>query len=140
MLDPPPWRQNNMTYTLTQRAALTIAALVFIAAGLGHFLFPEALARFIPPYLPAPATLVLISGGFEIVGGVGLFSSRFRRWAAWGLSAMLISFLPANLFMAVHPADAGLPGVPIAVFWGRIALLPVMIWCLLWCTRPATQT
>ncbi len=129
-----------MTYTSTQRAAQAIAALVFIVAGLGHFLFSEALARFIPPYIPAPVALVLISGGFEIAGGVGLFLPRSRRWAAWGLSALLVSFLPANLFMATHPTDAGFPGIPIAVLWGRIALLPVMVWSLLWCTRPAAQT
>ncbi len=129
-----------MMYTLTQRAAQAIAALVFIVAGLGHLLFSEALARFIPPYIPAPVALVLISGGLEIAGGVGLSQPRSRRWAAWGLSALLVSFLPANLFMATHPADAGLPSIPTAVFWGRIALLPVMVWSLLWCTRPATRT
>ena len=129
-----------MTFTPIQIAAQRIAALLFTVAGLGHFLALQTLVRFIPPYLPAPEELVLLSGIFEIAGGVGLMLPRFRRWAAWGLSAMLISFLPANIFMAGHPAEAGLPGVPTVVFWGRIALLPVMIWCLLWCTRPADRT
>ncbi len=47
------------------------------------------------------------------------------------MSALLVSFLPANLFMATHPADAGPPSIPTAVFRGRIALLPVMVWSLL---------
>lgn len=118
-----------------------IAALIFLAAGIGHFLARDTLARFIPPYLPAAGALVLISGAFEIAGGIGLLVDRFRRWAAWGLSAMLVSFLPANLFMALNPADAGLPEVPEAIFWLRIAVLPLMVWCLFWCTRgnPATR-
>lgn len=126
-----------MTYTPVQRAVQWIAALLFTVAGLGHFLSPESLIRFIPPYLPDPATLVLLSGIAEVAGGMGLLLPRFRRIAAWGLAAMLISFLPANIYMAAHPAEAGLASVPTVVFWARIALLPVMIWCLLWCSRPA---
>ncbi len=127
-------------YTRTQHAAQMIAALVFMVAGVAHFLLPDTLIRFIPPYLPAAAALVAISGVFEIAGSAGLLLGRFRRWAAWGLSAMLVSFLPANLFMAMHPAEAGFPGVPKVIFWARIALLPLMVWCLLWCTRQTKRS
>lgn len=123
-------------YTPAQRALQTMWAMVFIGAGVGHFLFSAALSQFIPTYLPGALALVLISEVFEIAGGVGMFLPRFRRMAAWGSSALLISFLPANIFMGMHPVEAGFPGVPAGVFWARIAILPAMVWCLLWCTRP----
>jgi uncharacterized membrane protein len=134
------WVGGLLMFRPAQRAIQMIAATVFIAAGFAHFLFPDILARFIPPYLPAATALVLLSGAFEVMGGVGMLLSRFRGIAAWGLSAMLISFLPANLFMAMRPVEAGLAGVPSAVFWARIALLPVMVWGLLWCARPGKLT
>ncbi len=123
-------------YTPKQRPLQADWAMLFIRAGVGHFLFSTALGRFIPPYLPDALQLVLISGVFEMAGGVAMLLTRFRRPAAWGLSAMLISFLPANIFMGMHPAEAGLPGVPPGIFWARIVLLPFMVWGLVWCTRP----
>jgi uncharacterized membrane protein len=115
-----------------QRAVRLAAAVVFLAAGVAHFAAPAPLVRMIPPYLPAPLALVLLSGLAEMAGGAGLLIPRFRRTAGWGLSAMLVSFLPANLFMALHPAEAGFAAVPTVVFWSRILLLPVLIWGLLW--------
>jgi uncharacterized membrane protein len=122
-------------YTPSQRVLQVIWGIVFIVAGLGHFLFSTKLSRFIPPYLPGALALVLISGILEIAGGVGLILRRFRRAAGWGLSAMLVSFLPANVFMGMSPVEAGLPGVPAIVFWTRVAILPPMVWCMLWCTQ-----
>jgi uncharacterized membrane protein len=108
------------------------AALVFLVAGIGHFVAVDMLAGFIPPYLPAPAALVWISGAVEIAGGAGLLVAGYRRGAAWMLSLMLVSFLPANIFMATHPQKTGVGGLPVFVLWTRIALLPVMICGLLW--------
>jgi uncharacterized membrane protein len=108
------------------------AALVFLVAGIAHFVAVEMLARFIPPWLPAPVALVWISGAVEVAGGAGLLVAGFRRGAAWMLSLMLVSFLPANIFMATHPLEAGVGGLPVLVLWTRIALLPVMVGGLFW--------
>jgi uncharacterized membrane protein len=51
-----------------------------------------------PRYLPAPLTLVYISGFFEIIGGLGLIIPKFRTISAWGLMALLVAVLPANIY------------------------------------------
>jgi uncharacterized membrane protein len=112
------------------------AATIFATAGIAHFLVPAPLARMIPPYLPGHFTLVLVSGLFEIGGGIGLLVPRLRRMAAWGLSALLVAILPANVHMALHPGDAGFGACPSLLFWIRILLLPFFIWGLLWCSSP----
>jgi uncharacterized membrane protein len=112
------------------------AATIFATAGIAHFLVPAPLARMIPPYLPVHFALVLVSGLFEIGGGIGLLVPRLRRMAAWGLSALLVAILPANVHMALHPADAGFGACPSQLFWIRILLLPFFIWGLLWCLSP----
>ena len=84
------------------RAGFRIAlALLFIAAGIGHFVRTEFYVRIMPPYLPWHKELVLISGVFEILGGLGLLVPALRRAAGWGLLALLVAVFPANVQMAV---------------------------------------
>ena len=51
-----------------------LLAVFFIVAGCLHFIFPTNYMRVMPPWLPAHLGLVLVSGGFEIVGGIKLIS------------------------------------------------------------------
>ena len=121
-------------------AARFLLGVVFIAAGSLHFLIPQTYAAIVPPYLPAHLTLVYTSGFFEILGGVGLFGPlsfhgiHTRRFAAWGLVALLVAVMPANIYMATdHERFAFIP------LWAlrlRLPLqLPLMWWCWLY-TRP----
>ncbi|MCP4871403.1 MAG: DoxX family membrane protein [Proteobacteria bacterium] len=88
----------------------SIAALIFIGAGVLHFLNPEPFVLIVPPYLPAPELLVAISGVFEVLGGVGLLIPRTRVAAGWGLIALLIAVYPANVHMLVN--EVYLPDMP----------------------------
>ena len=56
--------------------------LLFVGAGLLHFLRPETYLRIMPPALPAPRLLVLLSGAAEVAGGLGLVLPATRRLAA----------------------------------------------------------
>jgi uncharacterized membrane protein len=118
-----------------QRIALAVASVFYVAAGSLHFIKPALYLRIMPPYIPWPIAMVWVSGGFEILGGVALLSPATRRAAAWGLVALLIAVFPANLYMAMHPAEAGAAGIAPVLRWGRLPLQAVLIWWLLWCTR-----
>jgi uncharacterized membrane protein len=115
--------------------ARIVLALLFIAAGLFHFLIPHTYVAIMPSYLPAPLALVYVSGLCEMLGGVGLlFNPPLRRIAAWGLVALLIAVFPANLNMALHPAN--FPAIPAWTLWLRLPLqLPLIWWAWLY-TRP----
>lgn len=119
-----------------QTAGLTIAAILYVAAGTLHFLKPAPYLGIMPPYLPRHLPLVLISGGCEILGGVGLLVPQVRRNAAWGLIALLIAVFPANIYMATNPIEAGAAAIPPVLLWLRLPLQILLIWWLLWCTRP----
>ncbi len=88
---------------LLRRAALIVLAIFFIAAGINHFVHPGVYARIVPPWLPAPALLVEISGICEVIGGIGVLIPSTRRFAGAGLIALLIAVFPANVQMAQHP-------------------------------------
>ena len=97
-------------------------AVLFIAAGVMHFVKPRSYERIVPPGLPSPATLVAVSGLAEIVGGVGLVIPRLRRPAGWGLVALLVAVFPANVYMAVRPDRFTDLGVPAWLLWLRLPL------------------
>lgn len=88
-----------------------------------------------PPYIPWHAALVRISGAFEILGGLGLLVPSTRRAAAWGLVALLLAVFPANIYMALHPVEAGAASIAPVLLWLRLPLQAFLIWWVLWCTQ-----
>ena len=106
---------------LVRPALRVLLGLLFVGAGAMHFVAPTAYIAIMPPYLPAPRALVLISGACEIAGGVGLWCPpSLRRAAGWGLIALLIAVFPANIEIALHGAQIG--RVWVSSFWGWVRL------------------
>ena len=112
-----------MTLRLLSRYAL---ALLFVGAGLLHFLRPATYLAIMPPQLPQPLLLVYVRGFFEMLGGLGLLPARTRRLAGWGLLALLLAVFPANVYMALIHEQLHIPGW---LAWARLPLqLPLMWW------------
>jgi uncharacterized membrane protein len=102
--------------------------IFMVGAGVNHFLSPEPYVGMVPAALPAPLTLVYVSGVAEILGGLGLILPATRRVAAWGLVALLIAVFPANLNMAINHLPLGTRELPSWALWGRLPLQLVLIW------------
>jgi uncharacterized membrane protein len=113
-----------------------VVAAFYVGAGTLHFIKPAPYLRIMPPYIAWHPAMVRVSGAFEILGGLGLFVPATRRAAAFGLVALLIAVFPANFYMAMHPVEAGAAGVAPVLRWGRLPLQLLLIWWLVWCTRP----
>lgn len=108
-----------------------LTALMFVSIGVFHFVRPGPFVQIVPPYIPAPELMVYISGVFEILGGIGLLVPRTRRFAGWGLIALVIVVFQANIYMLVE--EVYLPGMPHnkALLWARMPFQFVflaMIW------------
>src|SRR5690242_9719121 len=88
--------------TKVKTVARILFGLLFIAAGIAHFLIPQSYIRIVPPILPFKAALVAISGVAEIALGTLLMIPRTMKIAAWGLVALLIAVYPANIYMALN--------------------------------------
>ncbi|MEN2402744.1 DoxX family membrane protein [Flavobacterium sp. MC2016-06] len=78
---------------------LYLMAFLYIIAGINHFKNPGMYIRIIPPYLPNPKLLNILSGAAEIILGILLTFPFSTHIAAWGIIALLIAVFPANLFM-----------------------------------------
>ena len=110
-----------------------LLGIVFILAGINHFLHASLYVRIMPPYLPWPTFLVYLSGLCEIALGAGMLIPSATRPSAWGLIALLVAVFPANLHMAFH-ADKFAEFNP-ALLWWRLPLQAVLIVWVAWHTR-----
>ncbi len=97
---------------------LVLVAVLFVAVGVRHFTHPDFFIAIVPPYLPAPAALVYVSGFFEIVGGIGVLVPATRKWAGYGLLALLVAVYPANIHMALNPDQ--FPDMTPTALWVRM--------------------
>ena len=109
---------------------------MMIAVGLLHLVRPEKFMQIVPDYLPAHRALVLISGVFEMLGGIGLLIPRVRKPAAWGLAALFVAVFPANINMAINKIFIDNP----LILWGRLPFQFVIIAWAYWYTRPEHES
>ncbi|MBD2699507.1 DoxX family protein [Spirosoma sp. BT702] len=100
-------------------------ALIYIAAGTNHFINPKTYLSIMPPYIPAHALMVQLSGVAEVVLGIGLLFPQTRSLAAWGLILLLIAVFPANIYMVTSNRFRKFP---LWLRWLRLPLQAVLIW------------
>ncbi len=116
-----------------------LLAALFVLAGGFHLAKPQPFILIVPPWVPAPALMVALSGIAEIVGGLGILNRRTRRAAGWGLIALLAAVFPANIFMALmNIQPAGMTIAP-ALLWARLPLQPLLMWWIFLATKKPRQ-
>ena len=120
--------------TKMHNIAVICLGLAFIAAGTNHFVNPDLYISIMPDYLPAHAALVVMSGLFEILGGVGVLIPRTRKLAGIGLMLLIIAVFPANLNMALYPER--FPDIPL---WALYLRLPLQLLILAWAYLAVSQ-
>ena len=107
------------------KLSLYIQAVVYIAAGMNHFINPKNYLAIMPSYIPAHSLMVTLSGVAEVVLGVGLLFPVTRPLSAWGLILLLIAVFPANIYMALSDRFRKFPAW---LRWARLPLQGVLIW------------
>jgi uncharacterized membrane protein len=64
--------------------------------GVAHFAATSTEMQIVPPYIPWPRAVVLVSGMFELLLAAGLLFQQTRRAAGIGLFALTIAVTPAR--------------------------------------------
>ncbi|MBL4866903.1 MAG: hypothetical protein JKY67_11080 [Pseudomonadales bacterium] len=106
-----------------------------MGGGIGHFASPDAFVRIMPDYIIPSLHLpaVYVSGFFEILGALGIIYVTTRKWAGYGLIALVICVTPANVYMWMHP-DL-FPEVPESILGTRLFMQVLLLMCIAWCTQ-----
>ena len=112
--------------------SLLVTAVLFVVAGVLHFVIPRTyvaiMPSWLPAWLPSPLMLVYLSGVFEALGGIGLLLSATRVTAAIGLIVLLAAVFPANVEMLRLAQARGASALFIAACWIRLPLQPLLRW------------
>jgi uncharacterized membrane protein len=104
---------------------------MFLFTGVAHFnKMRRDLMRMVPPFFPNPEAMVTITGLAEFAGAVGLIVTATSKFAAYGLMALLVLLLPANVYAARR--ELTLAGRPATPLWIRVPLQVVWIALLWW--------
>ncbi len=109
-----PWHQYAM-------------GVLYVAAGFYHFRATSMYLKIIPPYIPSPRSMVLLSGIIEMVLGFMVLNPETQTIAAWAIIAMLIVFLPVHVHMLLHKeASLKLPK------WLLVLRFPIQFALMYW--------
>lgn len=103
-----------------------VMALVYVVAGINHFVHPRFYLKIMPPLLPYPAALVNISGVCEILFALLLLPVATRHVGAELIIFLLVAVFPANIYMAINWRRKHYRRLWIAYL--RLPLQLVLIW------------
>ena len=115
-------------------AALAFVFFWFAIGGVAHFVAPDGFLRIVPPWVPAPFAVVLISGAFELLGAMGILWRKTRRAAGIGLVLLTLAVTPANVWMLQRHTDW--PGIPVWLLIARLVLQAALLVLIVWSTAP----
>jgi uncharacterized membrane protein len=102
-------------------------AVLYIAAGISHFVNQRFYKKIMPPWLPWHKELVYISGVLEIILGLLLFPESTRVIASWAIIGLLVSVFPANIQMMLNYRRKQHP-----YFWLTVLRLPLQLVLIYW--------
>lgn len=112
---------------MKSKVSLIIMALLYVLAGINHFVHPNFYLGSMPHYLPFPLQLIYISGVIEINLGILLLPQKTRKLSAWLIILMLIVFLSFHIQMIVdaYPNQGW-------SFWIAVIRLPLQFVLINW--------
>jgi uncharacterized membrane protein len=101
---------------------------MFVITGYSHLMKPDVFVKIIPPFLPFPYAIAILSGVTELILALGLALPQTRRWAAWATIVFLIAIFPANIYMFVV-RETAFPEIPA---WALLVRLPLQLVLIAW--------
>lgn len=82
-----------------KRISLILMSLLYISAGIYHFINPTFYLKIMPDYIPSHLMMIYLSGAIEIILGIALLLKKFQKTAGWLIILMLIVFIPVHIKM-----------------------------------------
>jgi uncharacterized membrane protein len=96
----------GVDYVDSWPAAIAVGlALMFAMTGVAHFVpgMRRDMIAIVPPRLPKPGLLVIITGVLELLGAIGVLYPPTRVAAAVCLFALMVVVFPANVYASRMP-------------------------------------
>lgn len=116
------------SFARSRFVARLAAAALFVPFGIFHCMAPDRFLPIMPPQIPDPRLVVVLTGIAEILGGLGILIPPTRRAAAIGLALYAVGVYPANVYHAL--AHKHVPPLPDSWWYHgpRLVLQPAFVW------------
>ena len=102
-------------------------AIIYIIAGVFHFIKPKLYLGIMPNYLPNHKFLVYLSGAFEVVLGITICFPLLKNISIYLIIGLLILFLLVRINMLINKmASFGIPK------WILILRFPIQFGLMYW--------
>jgi uncharacterized membrane protein len=102
-------------------------AIIYIMAGIYHFIKPNIYLRIMPEYMPNHKFLVYLSGIFEIILGISICIPYLKNISIIGIICMLLIFLLVHINMLKNnKSSLGIPK------WILILRFPIQFGLIYW--------
>jgi len=112
-----------------RQAAQVALSAVFCFTAIGHFAKTAEMAHMLPPSIPAPKTVILLSGVLELMLATLIWIPSFAKDAGVAICVFLACATPLNVYAAIQRVDFGGHGMgPLYLF----VRLPLQCLLILW--------
>lgn len=122
--------------TLTLRPMLRwLIGIAYAAAGVLHLIRPAPFLSIMPPVVPMPELVVMLTGVVELLGAAALLQpwhAPLRRAGGIGLALYALCVWPANMQHFANDMASADGGLGLTYHIPRMMLQPVLIWLALW--------
>jgi uncharacterized membrane protein len=102
-----------------------LVIVAFLGSGVTHILSPSVFLPLMPPAIPFPELVIVVSGVAEISAALGLLVKM--RFAPAYTVLVLLAIWPANWWFAIDQSAQGQLWVAV-VAWIRVPLQIPLIW------------
>lgn len=104
--------------------------LFYVFAGVNHFVNPHFYEPLIPDYFPLNRVINYGSGVLEVVLGLGVLTTRFRKASAYAIFVLLILFIPTHIyFIQIGACIKDGLCTPMWVAWVRLVFIhPLLLY------------
>lgn len=101
-----------------------VVVLLFNVSGIVHLVNPAAFLWLMPPFLPFPIALIMISGVAEMIAALLIVTKS--KLAPYAAVAVLLAVWPANWWFAIDSLSSN-PDLAL-IAWLRLPLQLPLIW------------
>lgn len=92
---------------VVRTGARLLLGMFLLVAGTAHLVIPDEFLAQVPPFLPAPDAIVLVSGLVELLAGAAVLAAPARRrpWVGLAVAALFVVVFPGNVSQFVTGTD-----------------------------------
>ena len=115
-----------------------LLAVIYFAVGIVHLRSPSAFLQIMPGWVPYPAVVIALTGGWELTGAALLAwpGARANWWGGVAMAVYAVVVFPANIKHAIDNLAYGIAVGGQVLGWGyhapRLLFQPVFVWWALY--------